>query len=496
MFNLTRSYQPAPAPDGRAPRAAAKGLLAAAAVLLSGCLSLEPAYVRPAPPIPAALPQGGAYPGAQATAPPAPDLAWRDFFTDPKLQAVIAQALANNRDLRVAALNIAEARAQYQAQRAGLLPHVNAGAQGFYESEPSALLGATSGATAKANENVYIRYYSANLGVSNYEVDLWGRVRSLSRQALEQYLATDEARRAVQISLIAEIATDYVTYAADLERLNVARATARSDAESLRLTQTRFDGGVASELDVRQAETPLEQAQADVATYTTTVAQDLNALTLLAGAPVAADLLPGPMGDGMLTIADLPAGLSSDVLLRRPDVLQAEHQLKAYNASIGAARAAFFPSLSLTGQGGTASLSLSRLFSAGTGIWSFTPQVSLPIFDAGLNAANLRYAKAERAVAVAQYEKAVQTAFREVADALAQRGQAGEYVAAEQRLAASADRALALSRERYARGSDSYLSTLTAETASYSAQQSLVAARLTRATNLITLYRTLGGGVR
>jgi multidrug efflux system outer membrane protein len=474
-------------------------VVVAAAVLLSGCISLEPKYVRPAPPIPAALPQGGAYPAAQATATAAPDLAWRDFFTDPKLQTVIAQALADNRDLRVAALNIAEARAQYQVQRAALLPHVDANAQGVYESEPTALLGATTGAggaAAKAKGNVYIRYYSANLGVSNYEVDLWGRVRSLSRQALEQYLATDEARRAVQISLISEVATDYVTYAADLERLNIAEATVKSDAESLRLTQTRFDGGVASELDVRQAEVPLEQAQADVTTYTTTVAQDLNGLTLLVGAPVSSELLPGPMGDDMVTIADLPAGLSSDVLLRRPDVLEAEHQLRAYNANIGAARAAFFPSLSLTGQGGTTSLSLSKLFGAGTGAWSFTPSISLPIFDAGLNAANLRYAKAERGVAVAQYEKAVQTAFREVADALAQRGQAGDYLAAEQRLAATTDRALLLSRARYERGSDTYLNTLTAEVTAYSARQSLVAARLTRATNLITLYRTLGGGAR
>lgn len=471
----------------------------AVAVLLSGCISLEPKYVRPAAPVPASLPQGGAYPAARAAATPAPDLAWRDFFTDPKLQTLIAEALADNRDLRVATLNIAEARAQYQVQRAGLLPHVNANAQAVYESQPTALLGATTGAggaAASAKGDVFIRYYSANLGVSNYEVDLWGRVRSLSRQALEQYLATDEARRAVQISLISEVATGYVTYAADLARLNIAKATMASDAESLRLTQIRFDHGVASELDVRQAETPLEQAQADVTTYTTTLAQDVNSLTLLTGRPVAADLLPEPMGENMVTVADLPAGLSSDVLLRRPDVLEAEHLLKAYNANIGAARAAFFPSLSLTGQGGTSSLSLAKLFSAGTGAWSFTPQVSLPIFNGGANVANLRYAKAERGVAVAQYEKAVQTAFREVADALAQRGQAGDYLAAEQRLAASTDRALVLARERYERGSDTYLNTLTAEVTAYSARQSLVAARLSRAANLITLYRTLGGGVR
>ena len=349
----------------------------ALSLLLGGCISLEPKYVRPAPPIPTALPQGGGYGAAEPALVAAPDLAWRDFFTDPKLRQVIQLALDNNRDLRVAVLNIAEARQQYRIQRAGLLPHIDADGAATYEHVPAALLGATTGAGAtgtgtgvagatggtgttgiptttgsNSNQSIFIRYYSATLGVSNYELDLWGRVRSLTKQALEQYLSTDAAKRATQISLISQVATDYVTYAADLERLNTAKATVKADTTSLTLTQERFNGGIASELDVRQAQTALEQARGDVATYTTTLAQDANAETLLVGAAIPPDLLPGPLDDNFATLADLPAGVSSDVLLRRPDVEEAEHTLRAYNANIGAARAAFFPTILLTGSGG------------------------------------------------------------------------------------------------------------------------------------------------
>ena len=320
-------------------------------------------------------------------------------------------------------------------------------------------------------------------------------MRSLTKQALQQYLATDAAKRATQISLISQVATDYVTYAADLERLNTARGTVKADQTSLQLTQERFTGGIASELDVRQAQTALEQARGDVATYTTTLAQDANAETLLVGAAIPPQLLPGPLDDDFATLADLPAGVSSAVLLRRPDVEEAEHNLLAYNANIGAARAAFFPTILLTGSGGTTSLTLANLFGAGTGLWSFTPTISLPIFDAGQNAANLRLSKNQRDVAVTQYEHAVQTAFREVADALAQRSQVSELVAANQAYAFATGRTLALSNARYQRGSDTYLNTLTAQLNTYAAQQALVTARLTRATNLIARYQTLGGGV-
>ncbi len=490
-------------------------------LLLGGCISLEPKYTRPAPPIPAALPQGGAYGAREPVQVAAPDLAWRDFFTDPKLRTIIQLALDNNRDLRVAILNIAEARQQYRIQRSALLPHIDADGAATYEHVPAALLGATTGAGAtgtgtgvagatggtgttgiptttgsNSNQSIFIRYYSATLGVSNYELDLWGRVRSLTKQALEQYLSTDAAKRATQISLISQVATDYVTYAADLERLNTAKSTVKADTTSLTLTQERFNGGIASELDVRQAQTALEQARGDVATYTTTLAQDANAETLLVGAAIPPDLLPGPLDDNFATLADLPSGVSSEVLLRRPDVEEAEHTLRAYNANIGAARAAFFPTILLTGSGGTTSLTLANLFGAGTGLWSFTPTISLPIFDAGQNAANLRLSKNQRDVAVAQYEKAVQTAFREVSDALAQRGQVGELVAANQAYAFATGRSLTLSTARYQRGSDTYLNSLTAQLNTYTAQQALVTARLTRATNLIALYQTLGGGVR
>jgi outer membrane protein, multidrug efflux system len=482
-------------------------LAAVAAAALAGC-TLEPRYERPAAPVPAALPQGSAYGPAEAAKTEAPDLAWRDFFTDPKLRQVIQLALDNNRDLRVAILNIAEAHAQYRIQRSQLLPHVGANFDPTYEHLPASVLGVQSGvadtsatggvgtALATTNQSVTIHYFEATLGVSNYELDLWGRVRSLSKQALQQYLATEEARRAEQISLISQVATAYVTYAADLERLNVAEETVKSDQTSLNLTQSRFQGGIASELDVRQADSALEQARAGVTTYTTTLAQDVNALRLLVGAEVPDNLLPGPLADDFVTLADLPAGVSSAVLLRRPDVMEAEHTLRGYNANIGAARANFFPTVELTGGGGSTSISLGDLFGPGSGAWTFMPTVTLPIFDAGQNAANLRYAKAEKNVAMAQYEKAIQTAFREVADQLAQRGQIANLVDANAREVDAVSHSYGLSNARYQRGTDTYLNVLTAQTTLYGAQENLITARLTRATNLIALYQALGGGVR
>jgi len=466
--------------------------------LMAGC-TLAPAYERPALPVPTDLPSGGVYPAARPAPTPAADVAWRDFFTDPKLQQVIQVALDNNRDLRVAVLNVAQARAQYRVQRAALVPQVNANFDPTIEHLPASVLGAQSGVStstlgASANRAVTIQYYEATLGVSNYELDLWGRVRSLSRQALEQYLATVEARRAEQISLISQVATAYVTYAADLERLDLARRTVENDQTSLNLTQQRFDRGVASELDVSQAKSALEQANAGVSTYAATVAQDVNALRLLVGAEVPADLLPTPMSDLAVTLPDLPAGISSQLLLRRPDVMEAEHQLKGYNANIGAARAAFFPTIELTGGGGSTSVSLGSLFGPGSGAWTFTPTVSLPIFAGGRNRANLSAAKAQKDIAVAQYEKAIQTAFREVADALAQQGQIAGLVSANQREVDAVSHSFSLSSARYQRGSDTYLNVLSAQLTLYQAQQNLIAARLTRAANLITLYQVLGGG--
>ena len=509
----------------------ARGVAAvgAAALLLQGCATLAPKYVRPTPPVPAALPQGDAYAPAEPAPRPAAELAWRDFIVDPKLRALEALALANNRDLRVAVLNVAASHAQFRVQRADLFPEVDASATALYEHTPFGFgsisgaggigagttgaagtttgggaaggAGSNSGSTGvggvtATSSSEFVRLYSIGLGVSSYELDLWGRVRSLTKQAFEQYLSTAEARRTAQISLISEVATDYLTYAADLEHLDIAKDTLAADTKTLDLTKARFNGGIASQLDVRQAETSVDQARSDVANYTTVLAQDANAATLLVGAPIPAELLPSAIGDTLPTLADVPAGLSSTVLLDRPDVLQAEHQLKAYNANIGAARAAFFPTITLTGSGGTTSLSFANLFGAGSGTWTFTPAITLPIFDAGRNAANLRLAKVQKDTALAQYDKAVQTAFREVADALARRGTIDEQLAAQQALVDAASQSLGLSTARYQRGTDTYLNTLMSQVSLYTARQNLTTTRLTRAMSLVTLYQTLGGGVR
>jgi multidrug efflux system outer membrane protein len=469
-----------------------------AALLLSGCATMAPKYERTAAPVPATFPTGDAYPAASAPATPAVDLGWRAFFTDPKLKTVIAQALANNRDLRVAILNIQEARQQYRIQGAAELPTINGTASATYEHTPSDVALGSIGSAFKGfnvpKDGIGFQEYAASLGISDYELDLWGRVRSLSKQALEQYLSTVEARRETEITLVSEVATDYLTYAADVQKLKVAKDTLASDQASYDLTVAKFKAGVASELDVRQAETALEQARSAIATYTTQTAQDVNALTLVVGATVDPALLPTGQDDSLSTLPDVPAGLTSAVLLSRPDVLEAEHTLKSYNANIGAARAAFFPTVSLTTSTGGASINLTHLFNANNGSWTFQPNISLPIFDGGANLARLRYAKAEKAVAVAQYEKTIQTAFREVADALAQRGTVDDLLASQARLTNAASKALTLSTARYQRGSDTYVNVLSAQLNLYTAQQSQITARLTRASNLVALYRTLGGG--
>ena len=483
------------------------------AALLSGCFTLAPKYERPVAPTPSTWPQGAAY--APTEPGKAIDLAWRDFFTDANLKAVIALALKNNRDLRVSILNIEEARAQYRVQRSDLFPSVAASANAISERSASGLegsVGATGGATTGTTTGGGtagvgatgataftgkrdFRIYSADVGVSSYELDLWGQVRSLTRQAFEQVLAAEEARRSAQISLISEVATDYATLGADRQKLKAAQDTLKADQETLRITEARFNNGIVSELDVRQAQTAADQARFDVLADTTQDAQDLNALNLVVGASTPDALLPDGQGAALPTLADVPAGLSSQVLLQRPDVLQAEHQLRGYNANIGAARAAFFPTITLTGSDGSESLYLDRLFTPGSGTWSFGPSISLPIFSGGKNIANLKLAKAQRDTAVAQYESAIQTAFRETADALAQRGTAVREIQAQEALVEAAGAALKLSRARYERGIDTYLTLLDAQRTYYSAQQTLIAARLTRESNLVTLYRVLGGGV-
>jgi multidrug efflux system outer membrane protein len=457
-------------------------LIPALCALLGAC-TLDPAYKRPAPPVPASFPQGPSYP-PPAAGPAAASIGWRTEFTDPDLQAVIDLALANNRDLRVAVANIASAQAQTEVQRAALLPAINGSAGQTVEQTPNTFF--------PGGGSLQLRLYSASVGFSSWELDLFGRARSLTRAAYDQYLASEDSRRAVQVSLIAQVATAWFTYAADRDLLAVAQETLKSQQASLDLTRARFNGGVASELDVRQAETTVEQARSDAAEFTTNLAQAKNALDLLVGAPTPEARLPKALpAQG---VAEVEAGLSSQVLLTRPDVLQAEHQLQSANANIGAARAAFFPQISLTGQVGQESTALQTLFNAASRTWLFQPNLSVPIFAGGRNVANLKAAKAQRDIALAQYEKAIQSAFRDVADALARKGAIDEQTAAQQALVNSASQALTLTNARYERGADPYLNVLVAQRTLYTAQQSLIATNLTRLTNAVSLYRALGGG--
>ncbi len=473
------------------------------ALVLSGCVNLAPRYERPDAPVPGTFPvTGGSSSGGKASndardhsqhqgdgavnAPAAAELPWSDFFTDAKLRQLVERALQNNRDLRVAVQSITQARAQYRIQDAATLPTLNASGGMTASRTPASLSGTGQAVTG--------RQYSATVGVSAYELDLFGRVRNLSAQALEQYLATEEARRSTQMSLVAEVATAYLTWAADLERLSLARQTLRSQSDTLALTQRRFELGDVSALSLKQVQTSVESARVDVARYTGQVAQDRNALVLLVGADVPDDLAPQTLSDSLNALPELPAGLPSDLMLRRPDLLESEHQLKAATANIGAARAAMYPRISLTGTAGSGSDALSGLFKGGSGAWTFSPQISLPIFDSGANRAGVDSAVAARDIALAQYEKAIQTAFREVADALVQRESLAEQVNAQQALVAASGDALTLSDARFARGVDSYLDVLDAQRTWYSAQQSLISLRLSRLTNGVTLYKALGGG--
>ncbi|WP_029914028.1 efflux transporter outer membrane subunit [Caulobacter sp. UNC358MFTsu5.1] len=455
-------------------------LLAASA--LSAC-TLAPKTVRPALAVDNAWPIAAANTGSTTSA---ADLAWRDVFIDPRLQGVIDLALTNNRDLRVAVLNIEQSRAQYRIQRAALVPAVDA--------TGTATKGQSSSAQVIAGGDRSVEVYTANLGVSSWEIDLFGRVRSLSNAALQNYLAVQETSRSVQVSLIAQTASAWLNLAADEDLLALSQETLRTRQETMGLIQRRFEAGAISQLEVSQAQTLIEAARSDVATAIALVEQDKNALRLVVGADVPNDLLPA---GGLVTaqiLRDLPAGVPSDVLTRRPDVLAAEHQLAAANANIGAARAAFFPSISLTGSAGVASNSLDSLFDSGNGAWTFVPRINLPIFAGGANVANLDSAKAGRDIAVANYEKSVQTAFREVSDGLAVQSTITERVGSQERLVAAANDTVRLSQARYGAGIDSSLSVLDAQRTLYTSQKTLIVARLARETNLATLYKALGGG--
>ncbi|MCU6454742.1 efflux transporter outer membrane subunit [Sphingomonas sp. A2-49] len=483
------------------------GLLAATA--LAGC-NLAPKYVRPVGAVPASLPQGGVYPAAATDAPDVTRIGWRTFFTDQRLRDTIALGLENNRDLRVAAANVLQARAQYRVQRADLVPSTTLSGSGTYtnniQGAAGALGGAAGGGTGTGtgtgtgagvgtSSSTNLEFYSVNAGFSAFELDLFGRVRNLNRAALEQYFATEEAQRSTRISLIAEIATAWLTLASDQDQLRISQDSLKSFEQSLELTRAQFRIGVASELEARQAETTYQTARNDIAVLRTRLAQDKNALDLLVGTPIAAALLPEGLGNGDAALQVLPAGVASDVLLRRPDVLQAEHQLIAQNANIGAARAALFPRISLTATLGTISTALSGLFSGGSFTYTGSPAVSLPLFDGGRLRGNVEVARAQQQAAVSTYEKTVQTAFREVADALAQRGTIDEQIAAQTARTDAASVAFRISDARYRAGVDSFLTTLDAQRNLYTAQQQLVSTRLSRGSNLVELYRSLGGGL-
>lgn len=471
--------------------------LAVMVATLLGACTLEPHYHRPPPPVPA-------LPGGTASGTAAADIGWREFFPDPQLQQLIALALTDNRDLRVAALNVQSAQAQYRIQRAQLFPTINASGVEQVEETPIGVLEAefpTAAAAAGQTgtplpSGVTVHTYNVGVGFTNYELDLFGRIRSLSHAALQQYFSSGETRRSVQLTLVAEVATAYLTVLADQTLIDITRGTLKSQEESYALTQRMFDGGTTTELALRQAETTVDTARANLAQYDRQLAQDREALQLLLGAPIPDGIDFSAGLDRGNMVAELEEGIPSDVLLRRPDVLAAEHQLMAANAQIGAARAAFLPSIALTGSYGTESPQLSGLFKAGSRAWTFSPEITVPIFTGGANIANLQATTLARDTAVAQYEKTIQTAFQEVADALVARGTLDQQLAAQQALVTASDKAYRLADMRYRGGVDSYLSALVAQVSLYSAQQQLQTVRLTRLQNLVTLYKALGGGLR
>ena len=463
----------------------AASLLVLAALWVSGC-TLIPEYTRPEPPVSAQWPSGPAYrrPETPAEAPLAADLGWRDYFTDPRLQALIETGLRNNRDLRAATLNVERARALYRIQQAEILPAVDASGRLLDERVPGTING--------DGRSYTVKQYRAEVGVTSWEIDFFGRIRSLAQSALEQYFATEQARRGAQILLISEIANAYLALAADRDSLELSQSTLETQLAAFNLIRRRFEVGIVSELDLRQSQTRAESARVDVIRFTEQVARDENALNLLVGSPVDAALLPEGLG-AVTPLPGLAPGMPSEVLLRRPDVLQAESLLKAANANIGAARAAFFPRITLTGAVGTASGDLSDLFQSGSFAWKFNPQITMPIFDARTWAA-LKATEVDQALAVTAYEGAIQAAFRDVADALARYGTIGDQVQAQQSLVDATRAAFRLSTARYEKGIDIYLNVLDAQRGLYIAQQGLILTHLIQLSNQVRLYAVLGGG--
>jgi outer membrane protein, multidrug efflux system len=457
---------------------------AAIVVVLAGC-SLQPVYQRPDAPVAPNYPAGPAYkPDSASGTPPAVDIGWHDFLTDARLQRLVQIALDNNRDLRVAALNIAQAQAQYRIQRSAEFPQFSVGASETAQRAPLATTG----------QNAATHDYFVGLSLSSWELDFFGRLQSLSDQALQQYFATAQARKATQILLVAQVADQYLTILADDDLLAVTQRTLETAQASYELNLKQFQAGIGNELALRQAQTVVEQAKANYTAQVRSRAQAENALVLLIGQPLPADLPPPTPLNSQSILADVPADLPSDLLTRRPDIMQAEANLRAANANIGAARAAFFPTISLTGGFGLESAALGALFHGASLAWSFIPAITVPIFEGGRLRASLDVATVQNDINVAQYQKTIQTAFREVADGLAARGTYDDQVASIERNVEASQRFLDLAQERFQTGIDSYLNVLTAQTTLYTAQQMLVSARMARLTSLVDLYRALGGG--
>ena len=455
------------------------------ALLLTGC-TMAPNYVRPTPAMPEAWTSGAAASTqnmAQANA-TVPD--WRQIIADEPTKNLVELALKDNRDLRVAALNIEKAQAQYQIQRADLLPKINATSGADMNRTPAKLSGSGKATTT--------RVYSVGLGFSSFELDLFGRIQSLKDAALETFLATEASRKSLELSLVAQVATGYMTLAADREQLALYKEILATEQESYDIVNARLENGVADELDLSRARTTVESARVQVAKYAAQVTADENLMAVLVGQPLSPEMLPAQSLAEIASFAPVPAGLPSEVLARRPDVVMAEHQLKSANANIGAARARYFPSISITGSIGTASPQINGLFGSGAGVWNFAPQITLPIFDFGAIRAGVKVAETDRDIMVAQYEKAVQTAFREVSDALAQGASLTDQVTAQDALAQAAGKGYELSTMRYEAGVDGYLSKLDAQRTYATARQNRISARLSQRTNVLTLYKVLGGG--
>lgn len=455
------------------------------AVLMTGCATMAPDYERPEPPVAVSYPADA----TDASDVRAADIGWREFFQDPRLQGVVDAALAHNRDLRLAVLNIEAARAAYNIQSAERLPDLDA--QGSFTRSRTPESVSPTGQAYTSSQ------YQVGLGVAAFELDFFGRVRSLSDAALAEYLATEEAARAARISLVAEVARAYLAERVYAEQLGLAQQTLSARNDSYRLVRQRFDVGAASALDLRQAETLVESARISMTVLARQRAQAENALAVLVGTPLDRLDLPRPaMLSEQSFMSDIPAGLPSELLTQRPDIRAAEQRLLSANASIGAARAAFFPRIALTGNIGTVSGELSDLFGSGTGTWSFMPQITLPIFNGGRNRSNLALSEVRKDQAVATYERTIQEAFREVADALVARGSLAEQMKAQERLQAVQSERLALAERRYESGVANYLEVLDAQRELFDAEQALVQVRQLRLMNAIDFYRAAGGGLK